>query len=63
MARRTFDVIDMTEILHRTPRDAEWEEFLGHFERRHVALGECGRSYSTPCIPEHSCFSELTAAW
>jgi len=40
---------------YRTPSDAEWEEFLGHFERRRVALGECGRSYSTPCIHEHSC--------
>jgi len=40
---------------YRTPTDEEWEEFLGHFERRRVALGECGRSYSTPCIHEHSC--------
>jgi hypothetical protein len=40
---------------YRTPTDDEWEEFLGHFERRRVALGECGRSYSTPCIHEHSC--------
>jgi integrase len=40
---------------YRTPTDQEWEEFLGHFERRRVALGECGRSYSTPCIHEHSC--------
>ena len=40
---------------YRTPSDQEWEEFLGHFERRRVALGECGRSYSTPCIHEHSC--------
>jgi hypothetical protein len=40
---------------YRTPTDEEWNEFLGHFERRHVALGECGRSYSTPCIHEHSC--------
>ena len=28
---------------YRTPTDAEWEEFLGHFERRKVALGTCGR--------------------
>ena len=34
-------------------------EFLGHFERRKVALGDCGRSYATPCIHEHSCLSEL----
>ena len=40
---------------YRTPTDEEWEEFLGHFERRKVALGECGRAYSTPCIHEHSC--------
>ena len=40
---------------YRTPTDEEWEEFLGHFERRRVALGDCGRSYSTPCIHEHSC--------
>jgi hypothetical protein len=40
---------------YRTPTDQEWEEFLGHFERRRVALGDCGRSYSTPCIHEHSC--------
>ena len=40
---------------YRIPTDEEWDEFLGHFQRRHVALGECGRSYSTPCIHEHSC--------
>ncbi|MGH3251578.1 MAG: tyrosine-type recombinase/integrase [Trebonia sp.] len=40
---------------YRTPSDEEWEEFLGHFERRKVALGECGRAYSSPCIHEHSC--------
>ena len=40
---------------YRTPTDAEWDEFLGHFERRRVALGDCGRAYSTPCIHEHSC--------
>ena len=27
----------------------------GHFERRKVALGDCGRSYDTPCIHEHAC--------
>jgi hypothetical protein len=40
---------------YRIPTDEEWEEFLGHFARRKVALGECGRSYATPCIHEHSC--------
>lgn len=40
---------------YRTPSDAEWDEFLGHFEHRKVALGTCGRTYNTPCIHEHSC--------
>jgi integrase len=40
---------------YRTPTNEEWEEFLGHFERRKVALGDCGRAYATPCIHEHSC--------
>ena len=26
-----------------------------NFERRKVALGECGRAYGSPCIHEHSC--------
>ena len=40
---------------YRTPTDAEWEEFLGHFERRKVSLGTCGRAFGTPCIHEHAC--------
>ena len=40
---------------YRTPTDAEWEEFLGHFERRKVATGTCGRAFATPCVHEHSC--------
>jgi hypothetical protein len=40
---------------YRTPTDEEWAEFLGHFERRKVAIGDCGRSYATACIHEHSC--------
>ena len=40
---------------YRTPTDEEWQEFLGHFERRRVALGDCGRAYGTSCIHEHSC--------
>ncbi len=40
---------------YRTPTEEEWEEFLGHFERRKVALGDCGRAYATPCIHEHAC--------
>jgi integrase len=40
---------------YRSPTDEEWAEFLGHFERRRVALGDCGRAYGTGCIHEHSC--------
>ena len=40
---------------YRTPTDEEWAEFLGHFEHRKVAVGDCGRSYATPCIHEHAC--------
>ena len=40
---------------YRTPTDAEWDEFLGHFERRKVATGTCGRAFGTPCSHEHSC--------
>jgi hypothetical protein len=40
---------------YRIPSDAEWAEFLGHFERRKVATGICGRAFGTPCIHEHSC--------
>ena len=40
---------------YRRPTDAEWDEFLGHFERRRLALGDCGRAYGTACIHEHSC--------
>ena len=35
---------------YRTPTDEEWAEFVGHFEHRKVAVGDCGRSYDTPCI-------------
>jgi hypothetical protein len=37
---------------YRTPTEEEWEEFLGHFERRKVSIGTCGRAYGTPC---HAC--------
>ena len=40
---------------YRTPTDEEWEEFLGHFQRRRLSLGDCGRAYGTSCIHEHSC--------
>ena len=37
------------------PDTQEWDEFLGHFERRKVALGTCGRSCATQCIHELAC--------
>jgi hypothetical protein len=40
---------------YRVPTDAEWTEFLGHFERRKVSIGTCGRAFATPCIHEHAC--------
>jgi len=40
---------------YRVPTDEEWQEFLGHFERRKVTTGTCGRAFGTPCIHEHSC--------
>ena len=40
---------------YRTPTEQEWTEFLGHFERRKVSTGTCGRSYATACIHEHAC--------
>jgi integrase len=40
---------------YRTPTDTEWEQFLGHFERRKVSTGLCGRAFATPCIHEHAC--------
>lgn len=33
----------------------EWQEFLGHFELRKVALGICTRDHGTPCVHEHAC--------
>jgi integrase len=40
---------------YRTPTDDEWTEFLGHFERRKVSTGTCGRAFGTACIHEHAC--------
>src|SRR5664280_515227 len=40
---------------YRTPTDGEWQEFLGHFERRQVSTGTCARAFATPCLHEHAC--------
>src|ERR1019366_4353549 len=33
----------------------EWQEFLGHFERRKGSTGTCARPFGTPGIHEHAC--------
>ena len=40
---------------YRVPTDEEWQEFLGHFERRKVSIGTCGRAFSSSCVHEHAC--------
>ena len=40
---------------YRNPTDEEWQQFLGHFERRKVSIGTCARAFGTPCIHEHAC--------
>jgi integrase len=40
---------------YRAPTDDEWQEFLGHFQRRKVSIGTCARAFGTPCIHEHAC--------
>jgi hypothetical protein len=34
------------------PSNEEWDEFLGHFELRRLALGDCGGAYGSSCIRE-----------
>ncbi|MFF0143506.1 tyrosine-type recombinase/integrase [Streptomyces sp. NPDC005227] len=40
---------------YRAVTPEEWDEFLGHFERRKLSLGECGRAYGSDCVHEHAC--------
>ena len=40
---------------YRAPSDEEWQEFLGHFERRKVSIGTCGRAFGSGCVHEHAC--------
>ena len=40
---------------YREPTDDEWQQFLGHFQRRKVSVGTCGRAFGTNCIHEHAC--------
>ncbi|MEV8335484.1 site-specific integrase [Streptomyces niveus] len=47
---------------YRTPTDTEWEDFLGHFERRKLSVGTCARAYGTACIHEHACVRSHSCA-
>ena len=40
---------------YREPTDDEWQQFLGHFQRRKVSVGTCGRAFGSNCIHEHAC--------
>jgi hypothetical protein len=40
---------------YRTPTADEWDQFLGHFEKRKLSIGICGRAFGTQCIHEHAC--------
>ncbi len=40
---------------YRSPTEEEWQAFFGHFERRKVSVGTCGRAFGTACIHEHAC--------
>ncbi|WP_258038756.1 tyrosine-type recombinase/integrase [Streptomyces sp. SM12] len=40
---------------YRQPSHEEWTEFEGHFDKRRVELGSCGRPYGTSCAHEHAC--------
>jgi hypothetical protein len=40
---------------YREPTDSEWDEFLGHFAKRKIELGTCGRAYATNCQHEFAC--------
>ena len=40
---------------YRVPSDEEWQQFLGHFERRKVSIGTCGRAFGSACVHEHAC--------
>jgi hypothetical protein len=40
---------------YRDPTAEEWDEFIEHFGRRKVALGNCHRPYGSDCVHEHAC--------
>ncbi|GAA2067328.1 site-specific integrase [Leifsonia soli] len=40
---------------YRTPTPEEWEEFLGHYERRQTEMGICGRAFGSSCAHDGAC--------
>jgi len=40
---------------YRDPTQEEWDEFVEHFGRRKVGLGDCHRPYGSDCVHEHAC--------
>ncbi|MFG2369305.1 integrase [Streptomyces mirabilis] len=40
---------------YREPTTDEWREFQEHSHTRKLELGDCARSYGTPCQHEYSC--------
>lgn len=40
---------------YREPTQDEWDEFVEHFGRRKVSLGDCHRPYGSDCVHEHAC--------
>jgi hypothetical protein len=44
---------------YREVTPEEWDEFLDHFAKRKVSIGDCGREYGTSCQHEHSCLTEM----
>ena len=42
-------------LLRQPVPQARLDKVQRNFERRKVALGDCGRAYGTSCIHEHSC--------
>ncbi|MGW0820687.1 integrase [Streptomyces sp. NPDC002845] len=40
---------------YRTATAEEWDQFLGHIEKRTVSVGTCARAFGSPCIHEHAC--------
>ena len=45
----------ISRLLRQPVPQARLDKVQRNFERRKVALGDCGRAYGTSCVHEHSC--------